>query len=204
MKRTGGAIKPHEETNRESLIYIEASVPGTLFGPRETPCVSDLLTIRNPIPAYFSRGSIRRAKRRPLPCTGGGIAQPDMQASQQVRTALARGAAGSVLPATARPSQHAEAAWGSQRRAELRPGLARRQTRRLMWEFIPRRVSFSRFTALLEVQTGEIQPPGSLRRPRDGRMVEHRGRGRPRTVVQNEQIGWIRWSSASAANSAPG
>jgi hypothetical protein len=27
-KRTGGAIKAHEETNRESLIYVEESVPG--------------------------------------------------------------------------------------------------------------------------------------------------------------------------------
>ncbi len=28
-KRTGEAIKAHEETNREPLIYVEESVPGT-------------------------------------------------------------------------------------------------------------------------------------------------------------------------------
>jgi hypothetical protein len=36
--------------------------------------VNNLLTIRNPTPAYFSRGPVRRARRGPLPSRGGGRA----------------------------------------------------------------------------------------------------------------------------------
>jgi hypothetical protein len=39
-KRTGRAIKAHEETNQESLIYVQESVPGTSRTCRHSPLMS--------------------------------------------------------------------------------------------------------------------------------------------------------------------
>jgi hypothetical protein len=70
---------------------------------------------------------------------------------------------------------------------------------------MPRLVGFSRFSALLEeLDQRKDQPLHSLRRPRDDRMEEHRGRRPCRATVtrMSRSCGCskARWSSASASN----